>query len=340
MQSFFSAIMAFFMAVLSFFGIGGDKPAKKNEFRVTTYIIANETNENSIHAEDFDIITDVILFGGATFDQKGQVHETEQLSKALDIIREKIGDRDVKIHLNLLGPGAVEEHDEWADHLRDLAQQHNIAFDSGVLEENIVALANKYDFDGVYFDYEYPMSKSDWNRFGDFLISIDKLLGDKYLGAAVSTDINLPLKAIKVVDRFEAMLYDVYDKKGNHSTYETAIGLVPFFTTKGVPLHKLDFGLPFYARPTDNGPYWYGYKDNYYKLDSKGYMYDERIDKTFWFNTPDVIAKKTEYAIRCGLGGVMCWAYTYDLPSSNEASLLRAVGETVNNTYIPVHPGC
>lgn len=324
-----SLVLSIIMALLNALGIGV-KPAE--EFHVTTYLIAsNVTSEESIHPEDFDIITDVIVFGSATFDAEGQVHEDEQqLSFALDILRGAIGDRDVKVHINLLGPGPLVDHGVWEENMKDLSAQHKLAFESGVLEDNIVALVEKYDFDGMYFDYEYPSNIIDWMIFSKFLVGFDKKLGDKSLGLAVSTDVVLTPKAIKCVDRFEAMLYDIYDDSGRHSTFSTAAPLVLNFTFKGIPREKLDFGLPFYARPTDHDAYWYDYNGSYNGIDENGYYYDANIDKTFWFNTPDVIKQKTEYAKKTGLGGVMIWHYLCDFASSNEASLLRAVGEVTN----------
>lgn len=323
----FTSIIIF---ILSLFGMAG----KSQNFRVTTYLIADRvTSEESLHSEDFDIITDVILFGCATFDQKGNVNlNKEHLENALGCLRDVIGDRNVKVHLNFLGPGAIQSHDTWEDTMKDLSAQHNLAFASGVLEQNIIDVLNKYDFDGVCFDYEYPSSRKDWKIFSDFLVNIDKMLGERLLTAAVSTDVNLSPKAAKAVDRVEAMFYDVFDKSGNHSTTKTTKSLVKFLTLRGIDKEKIDFGLPFYSRPTDKDAYWYDYSSYYDKLDENGYYHDEQLGKTFWFNTPDVIAEKTEFAINRGLGGVMIWHYSCDLPSSNEKSLLHAIDQTIQKT--------
>lgn len=330
MESIISLVLAFFMTILNFFGVGV-KPNK--DFRVTTYLVAsNVSSEASLHSEDFDIITDIILFSLATFDAEGQVHEDSRLPKVLEIVRNVIGERDVKIHINLLGPGPLTDHGVWEENMKDLSAQHNLAFKSGVLEDNIIALLNKYDFDGVYFDYEYPAGLMDWMKFSNFLVGFDKKLGDKILGIAASTDVMLTPAAINAVDRVEAMLYDIWDDSGRHAPYNTSKNLVFNFTIKGIPRDKLGFGLPFYARPTDHDAYWYGYSGCYNGIDENGYYYDANIGKTFWFNTPDVIKEKTEYAIENGLGGVMVWHYSCDLPSSHEDSLFRAIGEAVEET--------
>ena len=123
--------------------------------------------------------------------------------------------------------------------------------------------------------------------------------------------------------------------RGKIRQYAVSNGTIAAQTKKlklsGVPEEKFDFGLPFYARPTDHDTYWYDYAGFSDKLDENGYYYDSEIDKTFWFNRPADIAQKTQYALDKGFGGVMIWHYTCDLPSSDPKSLLGAIGDTVNN---------
>ena len=145
--------------------------------------------------------------------------------------------------------------------------EHNKAFASGVLEENIKKVIEHYDFDGVHFDYEYPIKLKHWNCFSDFLISLDKAMPDKLIGIAVCEwNPNIKTKAIEAVDYFELMMYDIYDEAdGKHSSFEKATELSHEATMKGIPPEKMHFGLPFYARPTDHDAYWYDYKGYYDK---------------------------------------------------------------------------
>ncbi|MGN1418313.1 MAG: glycoside hydrolase family 18 protein [Acutalibacteraceae bacterium] len=332
--------VATFLAFISLFftTITKNDNCKKDEnFRVTSYVVARYVQDKDrLYTEDFDIITDVILFGCATFDAKGNVNVDEEvLSVALNNLRNVIGERNVQIHINLLGPGPLESHGDVTKDLNDQGKQHTLAFKSGVLEDNIVNLVNEYDFDGIFFDYEYPLNYINWTPFNQFLVRLDSKLGDKILGLAVTEwDLKLSLGSFMAVDRFEVMLYDIYDEQGRHSTPAKAEELSKKLKLSGVPEEKFDFGLPFYARPTDHDTYWYSYEGYYDKLDENGYYYDSQLDKTFWFNRPADIAEKTQYALDKGFGGVMYWHYTCDIPSSNPLSLLRAVGETVDN-YTP-----
>lgn len=342
MASFFEQIVAFFTSIIlvitNFLSISDIRVTKKAEnFRVTTYVVGEYIqDESALHPEDFDIITDAILFGVAEFNSNGEVICDEaKLEKALGNLRKAIGTRDVNITLNLLGPRGVTDSEVWEDQMEVLSIEHNKAFTSGVLEDNIITALDKYGFDGVHFDYEYPLSSNAWKHYNKFLVSLDKKLGDKYTLGVAGSDWNLKFTpaAIAAIDTLELMLYDMKDEDGKHSTYEDTVSAAATAGIYGVPLDKINVGLPFYSRPTDMSAYWYGYNGFYDSIDENGWYHCDDINKDFWFNTPDVIEAKTQYAINNGFGGVMIWHYNCDLPSSHEDSLLRAAGTSINNNY-------
>lgn len=341
MSVFFSQVVAFFMSVVlvvtGFFGINIDMSDKKvDDFKVTTYVRGDYIQSpDSLYAEDFDIVTDVILFECASFTSAGEVvYDEAKLETALNNLRNAIGTRDVNITLNLLGPWGHTDSDVWEEQMEAQSEEHNKAFTSGVLEDNIVEVLNKYGFDGVHFDYEYPISNKAWKYFNNFLVSLDKKLGDYTLGVAGNDwNIKFTTAAIEVIDSFEIMLYDMVDAEGRHSTYEDTVKAVQKVGIYGMPFEKVNVGLAFYSRPTDMSTYWYGYNGCYEGIDENGWYHCEDTDKDFWFNTPEVIASKTEYAVNHGFGGVMIWHYNCDLPSTHEDSLLRAVSTALDNCY-------
>lgn len=341
MVTFIKQIISFFtsiaLVITNFLGIGSVSFTEKVEdFKVTTYIRGEYVqSENSLYPEDFDIVTDVILFECASFNSEGEVICNEPiLETALANIRKAIGSRNVKITLNLLGPWGKTDSDVWEEQMEAQSEEHNKAFTSGVLEDNIIAVLDKYDFDGVHFDYEYPISLNAWHYYNKFLVSLDKKLGDYTLGVAGNDwNIKFTPAAIRAIDTFEVMLYDMIDEEGRHATYEDTVKAVQKIGIYGMPLEKVNVGLAFYSRPTDMSAYWYGYNGCYEEMTEDGWYHCDDIDKDFWFNTPDVIGNKTEYAINNGFGGVMIWHYNCDLPSSHEGSLLRAVGAAVDKNY-------
>ena len=325
------------LVIASFLGISPVPFIEKVEdFKVTTYIRGEYVqSENSLYPEDFDIVTDVILFECASFNSKGEVICNEPvLETALANIRKAIGDRDINITLNFLGPWGITDSNVWEEQMEAQSVEHNKAFTSGVLEDNIIAVLDKYDFDGVHFDYEYPLSDNAWKYYNKFLVSLDKKLGAYTLGVAGNYwNIHFTRAALRAIDTFELMIYDMVDGQGRHATYEDTVNAVKRLGLQGMIFEKVNIGLPFYSRPTDMSAYWYGYNGCYDGIDEGGWYHCDNINKDFWFNTPEVIKAKTEYAINNGFGGVMIWHYNCDLPSTHEDSLLRAVGTAVNNNY-------
>lgn len=338
MNVFIDRIIAFFTALITFisglFGLNLEIGNKVNDFRVTAYIRGDYVQaKESLYPEDFDIITDVILFECASFNSNGEVvYDQNKLETALSNIRSAIDGRDVSITLNLLGPWGNTDSDVWEEQMEAQSDEHNKAFMSGVLEDNIIAVLDKYDFDGVHFDYEYPISLKAWHYYNKFLVSLDKKLGEYTLGVAGNDwNIKFSTAAIAAIDTFELMTYDFVDSEGKHATFEGTAELVKKVGLYGMPAEKVNVGLPFYSRPTDMSAYWYGYNGCYEKIDENGWYHCENTGKDFWFNTPDVIEKKTAFAYNNGYGGVMIWHYNCDLPSSHEDSLLKAVGMAIKN---------
>ncbi len=341
MAAIFQKILSFLTSVIvfinGFFGFGGTSDGKVDDFKVTTYLRGDSVySAVDLNSEDFDIITDLIIFECATFNNKGEVEYDEaKMERVMSAVRTVIGDRDIHITLNLLGPSANTDSTVWEEQMESQSSEHNKAFKSGVLEENIVEVLEKYDFDGVHFDYEYPITDKAWYYFNRFLVSLGRELDDDYtLGVAASTwNIHFTYGAIKAVDTFELMTYDYVDANGKHATYEDTVAQIEQIMDLGVPANRINIGLPFYSRPTDLSAYWYGYNSCYEKMTEDGWYHCNEINKDFWFNTPEVICKKTQYGIDNGFGGVMIWHYSCDLPSTHERSLLRAIGETVDNNY-------
>ena len=332
----FFALFTSFVLILTAFSGCSNKTKEISEtvedFKVTAYIRGDYVQEeNSLNTADFDSITHVILIECASFNSEGQdILEKEKLETALKNIRKAIGDRDIQITLNLWGPGGVTESDDWEDQMEAQSLEHNKAFKSGVLEKNIIDVLKKYSFNGVHFDYEYPLSSRAWRNFNKFLVSLDEQLGDYTSGVAVADwNIKFSGKAEKAIDYLELMSYDFADSEGKHATYEDTVKRLENTDFGGIPREKINVGLPFYSRPTDMDAYWYSYKDCYGKIDENGWYHCPEINKDFWFNTPEVIEKKTDYAINNGFGGVMIWHYNCDLPSTHEDSLFRAIDKAI-----------
>ena len=201
------------------------------------------------------------------------------------------------------------------------------AFDSGALEENIKAVLEEYELDGIFFDYEYSISRFAKDDFGEFLVSLKNTIGSDYiLGMAIAGwCCDFPAEAIEAVDMVEIMSYDLWDKDGLHATMKTAQDDAEKVIKQGYPPEKIDLGIPFYARPTTREAFWYSYNGFYDQLDENGLYFEENTGLYHSFNTADLVYDKAKWAKERGLGGVMVWHYSCDTPADSEYSLFNAI---------------
>lgn len=272
-------------------------------------------------------VTDIILFGEASFDESGKITLEDNFDEVYNRVKNIIGSDSKQLYINLLGPDSQSSSDDWYDQMADKAERHTAAFESGELENNIKILLDEYNFDGVFFDYEYPIKNKYWKPYNEFIVSLDSILGDKYkIGMALASwDLGQNKAAREATDLVEIMAYDEWDDNGNHSTVDIAENDVKKFIKAGYDKARLDLGVPFYARPTSEEAYWYSYKDYHTDIDENGLYNDPETNLTFSFNTYDVIKEKTEYALNEGLGGMMIWHWACDTEYNSLDSLFAAM---------------
>ena len=315
---------------------------QNEKFRITSYLVCQWFYGNeSIDVKKMNTLTDIILFGVARFDENGNVYlqDLDINGKMVDgetifndvikVIKET--NPDAKIHCNILGPDGVDSDDK--------ERLHSQAFvDNGdTLTKNILNLLKTYEFDGIFFDYEYPYSKESIEDYSDFLVKLDSSLGDYILGAAFSHwSCNISKEAINVLDRVEIMAYDNMGEYNAHAEFATVGGAmaVKDFEKRGYDLSKCDLGLPFYGRTHGGEEAWPSYaaiagdlENNPFKNTvAKSYMNGVTSgDITTSFNGVQMIKDKTAFANDYGLGGVMVWHYTCDVDYESDLSLFKAV---------------
>ena len=313
------------------------KPVNPNDFRVTAYIIcADEKNIPTFDFSHFSQVTDFILFSAATFDEQGNVKVNDNLSLWVDAIKNAaVDNKTARFYINILGPDGNTTSDDWNKQMSAKGDSHAKAFKSGVLEQNIKDVLEKYEFDGVFFDYEYPLKNKHWKAFDNFLISLDKVLGDEYkIGSSIASwNLKQSKKAIDVIDLATIMSYDLWDDEGDHASVQLAKDDIEKVRKAGYDMSKVDLGVPFYARPTTHEAFWYDYKTYIEDIDQKGFYVDkglkedgtEKTGLTFKFNSPEMIKEKTDLALEQGLGGIMIWHYSCDVPSNDDRSLFNAI---------------
>lgn len=302
------------------------------DFRITAYVVAN-TVHDEMDFSHFSQVTDFILFGVATFNEDGEVILTEDAAEKISILRNEIDKYENKrFYLSMLGPGSQTDSSDWNEQMADQAQRHTNAFASGKLEKNILTVLGQYGFDGVFFDYEYPLEEQAWDAYNNFIVSLDECLTDAYrIGIAVGAwNLGQNKQAQKATDLVVLMSYDTWAEDGTHAPVDHAINDLKTCRFAGYDMAKVDLGLPFYGRPTNHDAYWYAYKDYCDRMDENGLVTDTgNTELVFSFNTCEVIKEKTALARKVNAGGVMVWHYACDTPSGSGNSLFDAAAEAL-----------
>lgn len=307
---------------------------KAENFKVTSYYVVRG-NEETVHLDKghYKTITDLIVFGAATFDENGSLSFNDKDKVAVYMDRVRKINPDIKIHLNILGPDAPGE--TWDEQMINKGALHIQAMKDNreTLISNIVSILNEMNFDGIYFDWEYTTTVDMKYEFSEFLVKLDEALGNKELGSALSAwCCKLSKKAIKALDNVTVMSYDIFDRYGYHASFSSSYDGVRDFIKAGYSKEQLQLGLAFYARPLDAGGYWFEYSTYADKLG----RYTNTLDVEYngqifpsYFNCPQIIRDKTDYAIATDLAGVMIWNHGCDVPFDNELSLYRAIAEAI-----------
>lgn len=335
------------------------------DFRVTTYITTETAYDKDTlmkQAGSMDVVTDIIFFAPALFNENGdvwardmeldgqQVTGRQIMDTCIQNLKALIGDHKIKIYCNFSGPGAPAGTPE-KDIYKEMNRLHTQAMkDNGeTLINNLIQFTKDYGMEGIFFDYEYPSGFGNWKAFGDFLADLKEAAGASCtVGAATPAWKDLLMKkAVKSVDTAEVMSYDMFDEMGYHSAFaHSAHDVVADYAALGVPFKNIDLGIPFYARPTDTGAIWYDYAQEAEQLGKFHNIGTGSVEAVHWidgekvtdtqttdryYNSYQMVYDKTAYAIDLGLGGVMTWHYGTDLPYENELSLFRAIKQAITD---------
>lgn len=319
-------------------------PAHSKPFSVTSYITAKAAyslSSSTLPTDTFDIVYSAYL------DKDGNIRLPDYYIDDKRIDGEEVLATCVA-NIRALYPKArilatVLGDREFDDDGLTLQQRCSSAFSNAeVLSSSLLGLVDRYGIDGISFDYEYPLSKSDYSLFADFCAFFRKNLPEnKLLTAAVSAwcvdEKRLGKTALSCFDRITLMAYDDTDARGCHSTFYSAYSQLKRLKSRGVPLNKIQLGLPLYSKPLDGSDFNAIYAD--YAQDIPLFCNTAYADcggqlKPCYFNGRQLISDKTSLALDIGLCGTAVWHYSLD--SRDPAlSLLATIERTVNPRQLP-----
>lgn len=306
------------------------KDTELTDFKVVGYYPSWKPDKLSL--VDFDIVTH-ICYAFAIPKTDGTLRDLENPETAKTLIQSAHANK-AKVLLSIGG---------WSYNDTPL---ENVFMEATSTDEkieyfakNIIAMCDKYGFDGIDMDWEHPrVDGTSAKQYENLMLILSEKLHakDKLLTAAVlsgaTADGNIYYDAaahtnavLNAVDFINIMAYDGGDGE-RHSPYQFAVDCGTYWKeTRGLPAYKVVLGVPFYARPSwaDYGTILESVPDAH----SKDHSTYNGMDA--YYNGMDTIAKKTGYAME-NLGGVMIWELTQDTYNT-EKSLLQTIGNTISS---------
>ncbi len=207
---------------------------------------------------------------------------------------------------------------------------------------NVIAFCKEKDFDGIDLDWERMNNETKKKNYTKIMkelrIAVNKV--GLQLVATVSFGNYwcqwIENEALQQADWIQVMAYDQTgtwsgSAFGNHASFEHFLQAETYWVKRGFSRNKMVMGLPFYG---------YKFKDKnggqakalrYSEIVAAFPNIDADSDQTpkehyCFFNGPEIIKKKTNYALENGFAGVMVWEMSQD--SKGDKSLHQVILNT------------
>lgn len=306
-----------------------DKQADSN----LSYIQAKENDADFLNS--LNVLTDVILIGCVSVTEQATFtfsNSKESLQKDIQILKKLTNDK-LRVHVTImtsLVPGNF--------HKTNQAIVKLVKNKMDTFKNNMRELVEQLDVDGIDYDWEYPQLPSEWSAYSQLLIQTKAAINGRQLSVALwPYGVNLSKQARQCIDVVNAMAYDQFDNRNDHSSiYNCGLKTIEYFSSLGFSNNQILLGIPFYGRTTDRRSYWPSYDESYGKWDNfkPDYHYVDydaitEFDSSVYLNGYAMVRDKTALAIASDIGGIMIFRFCSDLPYSYEYSLHRAVHSTI-----------
>ena len=189
----------------------------------------------------------------------------------------------------------------------------------------VLRMAMEERLDGIDLDWEHPKDASEQEAYGQLLADLRSAFKPHgiMLTVTIAAWQRLPALAINSVDGVQLMAYD-HDRE--HSTIEGTRKDIQTLLDADIAVGKIVLGLPFYGRDISTRQ-----AKSYSEIVAE-FAPDPMIDQIgqMYFNGPDTIRRKVQFAMDSRLGGVMLWELGQDAPGSQ--SLLKVIQNAVSET--------
>lgn len=335
----------------------------KDDFRVTAYAVSQYTyKKSSLEKAHFKAITHVNLISTVFFTQEGEIYFLDNYVDGVLIDGETIFKTSLANIREVVEPGTtivatLLGQDQNGSGLGQV-EIHDVAFTTyrDNFIRNALTFREKYNLDGLSFDYEYPVTIQEYATMFEMCRSLKEgMPAGSLMTVALGTwSLYKPFifdkSLLECVDWVESMNYDEMREDPHHYHSAFSTSCYDFFEDIRIvnnafgidnegtytDVKDINLGLPFYSRPTDGRGYWGTYVDvaeslgKYCNIKYDEYYQGELLPPTY-YNSYQMIYDKVCYCIDQGVGGVMVWHYTCDAPWDSDLSLWRAIYEAVQS---------
>lgn len=339
--------------------IYNEQPEKREAFDVSAYstvhgeiynIIDDETIpeeekdakiQKLLQKEYFSTVTEYILIGCISFDENGIVSpigwdkkerdEEKYFGRMMKNLHALLDETNTEITATILNP--------WGEGA-NAKMMKAITENRDTLMDNMIAFCNRYEIDNIDLDWEFPLSKEEFDAYNPFLQDFKAKMQtemwnkkDAKLSIAVATwALQYTPETIACLDAVNVMGYDILDQDGYHSSFfSSCVQAANYIEHEGFPKEKIRIGFPFYGTCIRKNMEQYGYNsipretidpfENLYTLPHS----KTKEDRLVYFNSASVIRDKTAYAYLNGYKGVMIFSLYCDIPCEDSLSLTSAI---------------
>jgi hypothetical protein len=280
-------------------------------------------------ARYYDVYNTVILFQSIYFNDNGDLlykngedYFARELAALKEIVARRTNPHEVKLTADFLSN---------ASDFGSLGVNALMALHWEKIADQAIEFLRKYDLDGLAIDWEFPETEDDWRVHDSFVARLDDGLEAVKPGAIITGAYyphamgDMSLETAARFDRINYMAYDDPDRDGFNSNLSAAQGgVAAFHRRKNVDVGKINIGIGMYSKP--NNVLWREQPGtNYWDC---GY-YNEQRGGYQGFCSPAVAGDKVTYALLAGAGGVMVWAFEFDLAADDPVSIVGGMEDAL-----------
>lgn len=299
------------------------KPQEISKLRVLGYLFSHGNWATDINTIDLTKVTDINL-AFINPDESGNFPDNDAYRQVI----EKAHNSNIRVFLSI-GGGEPPAH--FAGLMEKDKRPGLIA--------GLVAVAEKYGFDGIDVDIENALINQNYAPFVCELAAVLKTKNKLMTAALASWNSNLIHDTtLSKYDFINIMSYDKtgpwnLNRPGPHSPFEMSKDDFTYYNkTRGIAAEKLLIGLPFYGYGFGNGvPQGLSYKDivaHYPGSENSDSLTVTEGGKIYYNGIP-TIKRKVSMAIDNKAGGVMIWQLKGD--TNDNKSLLKAINDAKGN---------